>query len=324
MPRPERVEFKEAIYHVMNRGIGRRKIFANDNQYQIFLEILAEAQERFGLVIHCYCLMGNNYQLLIETPKANLSRAMRHINGVYTLRYNQLKNTDGRVFPGRFKSVVIEADSFLLPLSRYIHRAPIETKRNLVDNLSDYPWSSYKAYTQPGTKPDWVTTEKAHGILGKRQKYTGYKAYVEQGNDEDTLSHYNKGNMASVLGSNKFIEKIKKLKKQAKSKNKQKPTVKPVSQKEIIKIVANAYKTIPNNIVKPKQGRPVSNMPRKVAMYCCQRYGDYKLREIAVFFGLKNPGSASRTLNDIKVLIKNGELKTKIRFIDKAIKSKRT
>jgi putative transposase len=89
MPRLLRIEYKNAIYHVMNRGRARQFIFHNDEYYHAFLETLGEACNRFGSVVHAYYLMGNHYHLLIETPLANLSRVMRHVNGVYTQRYNR-------------------------------------------------------------------------------------------------------------------------------------------------------------------------------------------------------------------------------------------
>ena len=92
MPRAPRIQYENAFYHVMNRGRGRRWIFHGDNYYQAFLTCLEESHDRFDARIHAYCLMGNHYHLLIETPLANLDRIMRHINGVYTQRYNRLKN----------------------------------------------------------------------------------------------------------------------------------------------------------------------------------------------------------------------------------------
>ena len=146
MPRPERIEYEYAFYHVMNRGRGRRLIFHNEQYYQVFLETLESACERFGGIVHAYCLMGNHYHLLIETPLANLGRIMRHVNGVYTQQYNRIKKTDGSLFRGRYKALIVDADAYLLQLTRYIHRNPIDTKRPMVDELQDYPWSSYPAY----------------------------------------------------------------------------------------------------------------------------------------------------------------------------------
>ncbi len=84
MPRAERIVYENAYYHVMNRGRGRQTIFPSKDYYVVFLQGLAEAYSRFGAEIHSYCLMSNHYHLLIKTPRANISRCMRHINGLYT------------------------------------------------------------------------------------------------------------------------------------------------------------------------------------------------------------------------------------------------
>ena len=112
----------------MNRGRGRRWIFHGDAYYEAFLGTLEEAHDRHDARIHAYCLMGNHYHLLIETPLANLDRIMRHINGLYTQRYNRLKRTDGPLFRGRYKSILVDETAYLLQVSRYIHRNPIEVK----------------------------------------------------------------------------------------------------------------------------------------------------------------------------------------------------
>ena len=103
MVRPLRIEYEHAFYHVMNRGKGRQDIFCGDGYFQAFLDTVGEAGDRFNAIIHCYCLMSNHYHLLVETPHANLGRIMRHINGVYTQRYNRMKKTDGPLFRGRYK-----------------------------------------------------------------------------------------------------------------------------------------------------------------------------------------------------------------------------
>ncbi len=125
MPRPTRIQYENAYYHVMNRGKARQTIFHGEIYYQAFLQTLDEAHKRFDACIHAYCLMGNHYHLLIETPRANLDRIMRHINGIYTQRYNRLRRTDGPLFRGRYKAIIVDTDDYLLPLSRYIHRNPI-------------------------------------------------------------------------------------------------------------------------------------------------------------------------------------------------------
>ncbi len=113
MSRPLRIEYENACYHVMNRGRGRKAVFHDERYYTAFYQCLSEAHQRFGLQIQAYCLMGNHYHLLVRTPRGNLSRAMRHVNGLYTQRYNRLKHTDGPLFRGRYKAILIDASAYL-------------------------------------------------------------------------------------------------------------------------------------------------------------------------------------------------------------------
>jgi hypothetical protein len=138
--------------------------------------------------------MSNHYHLLVQTPHANISRAMRHINGVYTQRYNRLNGSDGPLFRGRFKSILVDSDAYLLQLSRYIHRNPIETQRPMVDLLDKYPWSSYPSYVNKAPCPDWLNRDLTYQLLGAKQRYVGYASYVSEGNSEQVLNSYNKCN----------------------------------------------------------------------------------------------------------------------------------
>jgi putative transposase len=116
MPRPERIEYEHALYHVMNRGKGKQVIFPSDEYYQAFLQTLSEVVSRFDWVLHAYCLTGNHYHLLIETLLANLGQAMRYVNGVYTQCYNRLKQTDDPLFRGRYRAQLVDSDAYLLQL----------------------------------------------------------------------------------------------------------------------------------------------------------------------------------------------------------------
>ncbi len=108
MPRPIRIEYEGAYYHVMNRASARCNVFHGPAYFEAFLKALEKAHQRFGVQIHSYCLMSNHYHLLVKTPEANLGRVMRYVDGVYTQRHNRLKKTDGPLFRGRYKAVCVE------------------------------------------------------------------------------------------------------------------------------------------------------------------------------------------------------------------------
>ncbi|MBU0728624.1 MAG: transposase, partial [Proteobacteria bacterium] len=128
----------------MNRGRRGENIFADKEDYETFLAVLQETSGMFGIEVSAYCLMSNHYHLLVHTPEGNLSRAMRHVNGVYTQRYNRRWKIDGQLFRGRYKSVLVEADSHLLELLRYIHRNPV--RAGICKTANDYDWSSHAGY----------------------------------------------------------------------------------------------------------------------------------------------------------------------------------
>jgi len=268
MPRKPRLEYENAFYHVMNRGRRREKIFHGDIYYQTFLDLLKDSHERFGCIIHCYCLMGNHYHLLIETPKANLSRVMRHINGVYTQAYNRLKKTDGSLFRGRFKSILVDKDSYILQLSRYIHRNPVDMKTPLVSRLEDYKWSSYRAFIGKDKHENWLDREFTYRILGRKQKYSAYKSFVHEGVDEETKGFFSKKNTPLIIGESGFKQWIfDKMLKDEPLESKSKTIVEDIEFINIVKIVSKFYKTDIKTLLESKKGIKIENKPRKVAMY---------------------------------------------------------
>jgi putative transposase len=125
MARPLRIMYAGAWYHVMNRGTARQFIYHTDDQRHLFLSLI---HLRYQAEIHAYCLMGNHYHLLIRIQRPNLDRIMRHLDGIYTQRYNKSLNRDSPLFRSRYKSCLIEAENYLLQTSRYIHLNPVVAK----------------------------------------------------------------------------------------------------------------------------------------------------------------------------------------------------
>jgi len=125
MARPLRIEYEGGLYHVTARGNAGADIYLEDSDRERFLEILGNSVERFRWICHAYCLMDSHYHLLVETPEPNLSRGMQYLNGVYTQWFNRQRRRYGHLFQGRFKSVVVEKESYLLELARYIVLNPV-------------------------------------------------------------------------------------------------------------------------------------------------------------------------------------------------------
>jgi REP element-mobilizing transposase RayT len=157
MARQWRIEYPGALYHVLSRGNGRRDIFLSDDDWSLFLSLLEELSDRFDIEIFAYVLMGNHYHILLRTLNANLSKAMQWFGTAYTRKFNISNHQSGHLFQGRFKSILVENDAYLLRLSCYIHRNPL--RAGMVERLSEYRWSSYRYYAYKTKAPDWLKTK---------------------------------------------------------------------------------------------------------------------------------------------------------------------
>jgi len=313
MPRPLRIEYENACYHVMNRGRGRQDIFHDEEYYEAFLLTLGEAHERFGIQILCYCLMSNHYHLLVKTPEANLGRAMRHINGLYTQRHNRLKRTDGTLFRGRYKAISVEDDSYQLQLSRYIHRNPVEAR--IVEQLENYPWSSYPYYIKKKKVPPWLHTQEIFEQLHVKSKMRNkYRAYVELGTDKEIAKFYEKENQSPYLGSKNFRDWIYKQR-DTDEFSVTKETLQSFRPEfdEIVENVAKEFNVSKESIIKSQRGRAANNFPRWVTMYLAQQYGGLKLKEIAKGIGLKKTGSIPTTIKKLMMAL-DGDKKLMVRL----------
>jgi putative transposase len=166
MARPLRIEFPGAIYHITSRGDRREPIYRDDGDRQAHLALMGQALERFDAQALAYCLMGNHYHLVLHTRRANLSRTMRHINGVYTQQFNRRHGLVGHLFQGRFKAILVDRDSYLLALCRYVERNPVAS--GLVRHAQDWAWSSCRAHLGVEPTPVWLDTTGLHGhLLGR-------------------------------------------------------------------------------------------------------------------------------------------------------------
>lgn len=153
MARPLRIEFSDAFYHVTARGNQRSSIFLQDDDRREWLEILAQVAERFRWRVYAYCQMGNHFHLLVRTPEPNLARCMRHLNGVYTQRFNRQHHRCGHLMQGRYHAVIVDHQSYLLEVARYVLLNPV--RANLVVHPGDWIWSSYRAMLSQ-TPPEWL------------------------------------------------------------------------------------------------------------------------------------------------------------------------
>lgn len=181
MSRPLRIEFPNALYHVTARGDRREDIFEDDEDRKLFLETLGEVIAQFNWVCYAWCLMDNHYHLLIQTPDGNLSKGMRQLNGVYTQASNRRHKRVGHLFQGRFKAILVDSDTYLLELSRYVVLNPVRAR--MVRKPGSWPWSSYRASVGLELAPDWLAVDGLLAQFAKRRSLAQerYEQFVAEG-----------------------------------------------------------------------------------------------------------------------------------------------
>ncbi|MCD6571407.1 MAG: transposase, partial [Deltaproteobacteria bacterium] len=284
MSRPLRIEYAGALYHITARGNDGNPIYKQEGDYQKFLEILSELSQRYHAIIHGYVLMGNHYHLLIETPDGNITRVMHFLNATYTGYFNKKYKRVGHLFQGRYKGFVIEKESYLVSVSRYIHLNP--KRAGLVKRPEEYKWSSYPDYIGKGKKKTWLTCE---WILGQYSKDKAkarrlYRAFVEEGSalKENPFDALEKG---LILGSEGFIDEIKKktgLKKHKKTPESSR-LIRSITYEDIVTAVAKKFGVSEQEIRGP--GRR-ENLTRKICLYLLRRHTDMTNEEIGGYFGI--------------------------------------
>ena len=204
MARPLRLEFAGALYHVTSRGDGREDIYFCDNDRRLFLDVLGDVCGRFNWLVHAYCLMSNHYHLLVETLDANLSKGMRQLNGVYTQRINKVHGRVGHVFQGRYKSILVQRDAYMMELARYLVLNPV--RAGAVRQAGDWPWSSYRATIGVDNAPEWLETDPIlSGFADTRSKAVKrYVRFVSDGNSQVSPWEHLKDQV--FLGSDAFVD----------------------------------------------------------------------------------------------------------------------
>ena len=206
MARPLRIEFAGAFYHLTSRGDRREPIYEDDEDREMFLDVLAEVVGRFNWRCHTYCLMTNHYHLVIETVEGNLSKGMRQLNGVYTQASNRRHRRSGHLFQGRFKGILVDQDAYLEELSRYVVLNPV--RAGMVKSVGEWPWSSYQAMMGELPVPDWLTVERLLSEFGTTRNTARlrYGKFVAEGVGH--IAIWDGLRQQMYLGDKKFVERM--------------------------------------------------------------------------------------------------------------------
>jgi putative transposase len=265
MARPLRIEYPGALYHVTSRGDRQEAIFDDDQDRRAFLKVLGDVVSRYRWRCHAYCLMGNHYHLMIETPEANLTKGMRQLNGVFTQCSNRRHKRSGHLFQGRYKAILVDRDSYFLELARYVVLNPVRAAMVKYPHL--WVWSSYGAMIGKATPPAWLTTDDLLAEFGKRRPGARrkYQEFITEGMGSESIWKDLKGQI--YLGDDDFVEQMReKLGGQARDVN-----IPRVQQRGAAPKVSSIRRQYPN---------------RDEAMRAAYETGAYSYQQIAKEFGV--------------------------------------
>ncbi|MDQ6988927.1 MAG: transposase [Mariprofundaceae bacterium] len=264
MARLLRIEYEGAFYHVTSRGNHQNNIFDDDEDRECFLKIFTDVVSRQGWVCHGYCLMSNHYHLIIETPHANLSKGMRQLNGVYTQSYNRRHSKVGHLFQGRYKSIIVDAQAYLLELSRYVVLNPV--RAGMVKDASEWPWSSYRAMIGDAIRPDLLRVDMILNQFSEQKDKAEclYAGFVAEGVGKESI--WSNLRQQVFLGHDDFISTA-----QAKAKgsfDNNVPKVQQLAPAKPLHEIANAHKS------------------RNAAIVAAYQSGAYSYSQIAGYFNV--------------------------------------
>lgn len=280
MARPLRIEYPHAFYHVTTRGNEKKDIFKSRRDREKFLGYLQSATERYGAVIHAYCLMSNHYHLILETPQGNLSQIMKHINSAYTTYYNVKRKRAGHLLQGRYKAIVVEADAYATELSRYLHLNPI--RAGMVKKPEDYPWMSYRYYIND-MAPTWLSTSFILSYFGNKEENAKekYRQFVHEVIDSEYASPLQEAVASTILGSSEFVAEIQERHLSNKEADRDLPSLRELVVRPRLDEIAKVVKRVfADDAV----------LEKKASIYMCHRYSGEKLKNIGNFFNLTESG----------------------------------
>ena len=262
-------------------------VFQSIRDREQYLSYLESAHDRYGAIIHVYCLMGNHYHLLLETPRGNLSQILHHINGAYTTYFNIKRRRFGHLFQGRFKGILVEKDAYCKELSRYVHLNPVRAA--LVKTPLEYRWSSYRYFIGKDRKPDWLTTELVLGDFGGqgRTGFRRYREYVERREGKEPENPLKKVIASTYLGSEDFIKKITgEYLEKTRMDKRNIPALKEILRGPTLgEIEETVFRVIGKDHA----------LFKKICVYLSHQYSGLALDEIGGYFGMK--GSAVSQLS---------------------------
>ena len=292
----------------MNRGRQRENIFRDAQDYKAFTDLLKSTSEMFRVNVAAYCLMSNHYHLLLQSPEGNLSRAMRHLGGVYTQWFNRRHGLDGQLFKGRYKAILIGEDEYLQGLVRYIHHNPL--KAGLVKDLNAYPWSSHLGYLRRSDTWKWLHTETLLSQFSDdpAKARAEYRRFMAQDENEEIERIFSLKKLPAILGNSDFVQSIKDRFFAAKLSPEvpESRQLSPVTMEAIKEAVSEAYGIAQDALNSSARG--ITNDPRDISIYLARALKGDSLKQIGEHFGIEKYSTVASAIARAKGKIETDKL----------------
>jgi len=320
MARQLRLESPGALYHITSRGNLKEKVFFEDSDRKRFLEILRRTKERYGYLLHAYVLMDNHYHLMLETHLSNIAQIMQNINTSYTVYVNRKYDRSGHLFQGRYKSIIVDKDSYLLELSRYIHLNPV--RANIVDSPEKYKWSSFLDYCgfKRSELVDITDTLSYFPPTGKGS-IDSYREFVLSSLEALPRNPFSSLEAGFILGKELFVKKIRGLLGEVKEDD-ELPALRSLRRKPalemIIEEVASYYGVGRENLVRRRKGC----RERRIVMYLAKILSRGRNSEVGRQFAVKGAAVSVVVKGIEDDLRKSPQLRREIETIKMRILSK--
>lgn len=265
MARPLRIELSGGLYHVTARGNQREDIYFTDDDRREWLRLFGQICKRFNWACHAWCQMTNHYHFVVETPEGNLSQGMRQLNGGYTQWVNRTRNRVGHVFQGRYKAILVEKDSYLLELARYVVLNPV--RAGMVKDVSHWVWSSYSEIIGVRESPIWLCTDWLLAQFGNQRQRAveKYIEFVQEGILRESVWIELKGQI--YLDSEQFVEVMQRI----------------AGDKTAIAEIPRLQRRA---IAQPLSHFEQQTTSRDAAIVAAYATGDYTMQEIAKYFDI--------------------------------------
>jgi REP element-mobilizing transposase RayT len=315
------VEFEGAVYHLTGRGNARQQIFADEKDCAKFVQLLMESLQRYDVALHAYVLMGNHYHLIAETRRANLGRWMHWLTTTYTVHFNRRHARVGHLFQGRYKSIVVDAEGYLLSLSRYVHLNPVRGKvigrgdplerRN---RLRSWRWSSYRGYSGLARPEPWIEQERVLGeVGGVQRRRLRYRRFVEEGLLREIENPWEAVQWQTALGREHFLQRLKDHVESRRQGHRELPALRALRRQpeaqSILDCVARTYGCSKKNLLsRGTRGNEARSVAMVLLWDCC----GMSLREMGEFFGGSGYTAVSQMIRRTRQKDEKGALKFKL------------